>query len=429
MSRNYAQGLAAGSNTGVLESRRTKLVTRTASGLAGISGIFADTGRNGDEVCLSVVPENTACCYQCLLEVPSGFNVLWSHWGASQGMRQPGMIACWPVWNSVNAVISKQVITYNAVPKRCPTKDMVMVDVDLSVNMKIGPDPQRVEEFYYKCGATRLDAYMYFEVEECIRSLVNGVTYDKVNDLRSDFASEMLRTLQSKVTSFGVEITNVKITNVELPRELQQRLEKTTAFATRLAESEKNQKFALQQQKNDHMQQMAAIEQTVSIERQRIAAEAARYEINQDEAMSVAQSARKVQLEEARGRMDVAVTKAKGKVEVAQFEGRAEAETVVKTTTIAAEQDLRAAKLESATSITAAESHKTASNFLAQARKAEAQADGEAAAQLEEKVRFEQKLRLAEIDASLAANGRKFLSGDAGAGILKSFVMVRDELA
>jgi hypothetical protein len=173
---------------------------------------------------------------------------------------------------------------------------------------------------------------------------------------------------------------------------------------------------------------MAAITQKVAIERQRIAAEAARYEINQDEAMSVSQSARKVTLEESKTQMEVAVTKAKGKVEVAQYEGRAEAETVVKTTTIAAEQDLRAAQLAVTTSVTAAESQKNASHFLAQARKTEAQADGEAAAQLEEKVRFEHKLRLADIDATLAANGRKFLSGDAGAGILKSFVMVRGEL-
>jgi hypothetical protein len=38
-----------------------------------------------------------------------------------------------------------------------------------------------VEDFFYKCGPARLDAYMDFEVEECIRSLVNSVTYDKVD--------------------------------------------------------------------------------------------------------------------------------------------------------------------------------------------------------------------------------------------------------
>jgi len=76
--------------------------------------------------------------------------VLWSNWGASQGMRNPGMVWCWPVWTGVSAVLSKQVITYNAVPKKCPTKDMVMVDVDLSINMKVGPDPAvRVEHPLY----------------------------------------------------------------------------------------------------------------------------------------------------------------------------------------------------------------------------------------------------------------------------------------
>jgi len=54
-----------------------------------------------------------------------------------------------------------------------------------------------------------------------------------VNDLRSEFSGEMLRTLQSKVGPFGVDILNVKITDVALPRELQERLEKTTAFRTR----------------------------------------------------------------------------------------------------------------------------------------------------------------------------------------------------
>ena len=54
-----------------------------------------------------------------------------------------------------------------------------------------------------------------------------------MNDLRSEFSGEMLRTLQSKVGPFGVDILNVKITDVALPRELQERLEKTTAFRTR----------------------------------------------------------------------------------------------------------------------------------------------------------------------------------------------------
>ena len=40
--------------------------------------------------------------------------------------------------------------------------------------------------------------------------------------------NRMLETLKSKVTRYGVEIISVKITDVQLPRELQVRLEKTT---------------------------------------------------------------------------------------------------------------------------------------------------------------------------------------------------------
>ena len=71
------------------------------------------------------------------------------------------------------------------------------------------------------------------------------------------------RTLQGKVSPFGVEVLNVKITDVFLPRELQERLEKTTAFATRIAEEEKNHNYAVQQLTNVHAQSMAAIKQKV----------------------------------------------------------------------------------------------------------------------------------------------------------------------
>ena len=99
---------------------------------------------------------------------------------------------------------------------------------------------------------------------------------DKVNDLRTEFSTEMLTTLQSKLGPFGVDVMNVKITDVFLPRELQQRLEQTTAFGTRISEQEKNQKFSLQQMSNTHAQSMAAVQQSVELERQRIAAETAR---------------------------------------------------------------------------------------------------------------------------------------------------------
>ena len=101
------------------------------------------------------------------------------------------------------------------------------------------------------------------------------------------------------------------------------RLEKTTAFRTRLEEEEKNHNFSLQQIKNTHAQKMAEISQKVRIEKQRLDAEARRYEVEMDEKVSVAESARKVKVENAKGVMEVGVTKAKGMIEVAQYQGKA----------------------------------------------------------------------------------------------------------
>ena len=38
------------------------------------------------------------------------------------------MKCCWPVWNAVSSIVSKQTVTYNAASKKVPTKDNVFVD-------------------------------------------------------------------------------------------------------------------------------------------------------------------------------------------------------------------------------------------------------------------------------------------------------------
>ena len=109
--------------------------------------------------------------------------------------------------------------------------------------------------------------------------------------------------------------------------------------------------------------------------------------------------------------------------------GRADSDTIIKGETIKSEKLFRAAQLEAAKSIKAAEAARASAVYLAEAREVAAKAEGEAATNLEQKRHFEQQLRLGSLDAQFAARGRKVLSGDAGAQIMKSLVMVRDELA
>mmetsp|Transcript_18604 Transcript_18604/g.42363 ORF Transcript_18604/g.42363 Transcript_18604/m.42363 type:complete len:243 (-) Transcript_18604:204-932(-) len=161
------------------------------------------------------------------------------------------------------------------------------------------------------------------------------------------------------------------------------------------------------------------------MERQRIDAGAARYEITQDERVAAAHSSRIVRVTRAKGEMEVAMTKAHGEVEVARYEGRCGGETEVVTMTLLCEKELRNTTLEASTALSDAQAKTKASGFLAEAVLTGARAHGEAAVLLADSIRHKQRLRLAEIEATFASSGRKFLSGDVGKGILNSFVMVR----
>jgi regulator of protease activity HflC (stomatin/prohibitin superfamily) len=229
-------------------------------------------------------------------------------------------------------MISKATIVYNAKPKSCPTADSVFVDVDLSVNLRIGPDIERAQTFVFEMGAERLDAYLHFQVEESIRQLVYSVTHDRVNDLRSEFANEMLETLKGKVTAYGVEVVSVKITDVQLPRELQERLEKTTAFKTRIEEDEKLHEHNVMKLDNQHEQKKAEIRQKYAIEKQRLDAATDQYEVTMDEKMAIAASKRAVEEQNAHSAVEVAVTQRRGEIEVAAFKGRANKEDLISST-------------------------------------------------------------------------------------------------
>ena len=426
---NYAAYALAGSNEGNLESLRSRLVQRSVSSLDEVASTFADTGVYGNEICIVVTPE-PACCFTMLTQVPSGCNTLWQVSGADQGsFLRPGGHWCWPAWYSISHMVSKQVFTFNAMPKSCPTRDSVFVDVNLSINLSIANDFERVKEFVFSLGAERLDAYLYMQVEESIRTLVYGVTHDRVNDLRSEFASEMLSVLQSKLNPLGVDVQNVKITDVALPKELQKRLESTTAFKTKITEEQKNHEHSMQQLANANEQKLAEINQKFNIQKTQFKAEYDRYEVSLQEEMSKAETERKVKLEEALGQREVAMTKAKGAIDVAIFDGRSKKDAFVSSAKIDADEFTRKASIKAKARLTEASAFEKMSKNLADARLEEAKASGQSAEETEEKKHFEQRTRLAELDARLAAKGRILVdAGSGGDKMLQSFMSVREAL-
>jgi hypothetical protein len=175
-------------------------------------------------------------------------------------------------------------------------------------------------------------------------------------------------------------------------------------------------------------QKMADILQEIDIRGRSLKAESDRAETEQMERMAVQNSARATQSTKAQESQDVALARGQGEIEIAKYNGRQKALEVVERTTIDSERRLRETKVGCARDVTAAEAGKVASVFLAQARTAEAAAEGEAAKLSRGKRTFEQQLRLAEIDAAFAAKGRHVIAGNGGQAILHSFIDVRHKL-
>lgn len=424
--------IMASSNT-----QRTRIVSRKImpNNLTEANKLFLYRGRDGQEACIMVQPMTSTClCYEAaiccpipFLSVPSGPIVLWQKCGTNQGALNPGCQPCWCGWNRVSHLVSKQLVTYNHMPKKCPTRDHVFVDIDLSVTLKI--NSSQVNKFVFEMGVERLDAYLSFQVEESIRGLVYDVNHDRVNDLRSEFASDMLAVLQQKVERFGVDIKAVKITNVALPRELQERLESTTAFKTRLTGEAKNHEHVLQTIENGAAQRRQNIEQTFVLEKRSLRAESDRADTEQQEKLAVAKSDRATRSTKALEEQDLVLTRARSDLEVAEFTGRTEKADLVESTKIDCERRLREARKECSVETTASEASKVAAIKLAEAREAEASAEGRAAELQEQKIRYEQKLRLADLDAVFAARGRHVIQGPGGASILSAFHDARGHLA
>lgn len=419
----------AGNNSGNLESFRTKLVQRSVLTLDDVNRTFADTGPYGNEICIVITPD-PACCCTMLTSIPSGPFVLSQTCGRDDGdFKAAGGNWCLPAYKHISHVVSRQVFTFNAKPKSCPTRDSVFVDINLSINLAVGNDYDRVKSFVYHLGAERLDAYLVMQVEESIRTLVYGVDHSRVNDLRSEFATEMLRTLSSKLTPLGIDVRNVKITDVSLPKELQNRLEATTAFKTKIKEEEKNHEHRLQQISNDNEQKLAGINQKYAIKQQQLRAEQDRYEVSMDEKLSIAESQRKVNLEYADGERNINITKIKGEIDAASFEGRANKERIISTASIGAEKNLRDASVKSKAEIIEASSVESLAKNKAEEIIAVAEAQGKSAQKMEKKKIYQQKMTLASHDGELAAKTRIMLEGEEGAKLIDSLISVRSGLA
>mmetsp|Transcript_30905 Transcript_30905/g.80790 ORF Transcript_30905/g.80790 Transcript_30905/m.80790 type:complete len:432 (-) Transcript_30905:469-1764(-) len=397
---------------------------------------FNSSGANGDEICLVAAPDSAAdmccgcgfCC-QPYVAVPSGFFILFQRWYKNMGEMTPGVKLCWPFWYRISHIINKATITYSAPSRNVPTADNVFVDVNLSLTFSIGPGIEDASDFVYKLGTVRFDEFLSNEVEEGIRGLVYSVTHDRVNDLREEFAQGMLQSLSRKFKPYGVQIRNVKITETALPRELAFKLEETTTFRTRIAEKAKKHENTIRVLADQASQELETIVRTNMRREQDLSAQCVRYQIQHQEKIDEMVGSARVQEIGAKSRMDVLIGQAKGDYEVAQAEGEKEAEVIRKNMQIDCERRKVKIEEQAAVMILESEGQLRAAENNAQALIAEAEAENNSTAGLEVKRKYELEWERLAILEKLAKEGRRFISGSTGAGVMREMVPTSTSMA
>lgn len=298
----------------------------------------------------------------------------------------------------------------------------MFVNINLSIDFRVGPDAQAAYDFVYNIGAQRFDEYLSNKVEEAVRGLVYGVTHDKVNDLREEFATGMLQNLNACMNAFGVQILSVKITDVRLPSELQARMERTTAFKTKIEEAEKSHETRKLIMRDEAEQQIEAIRMANSRRIQEIEAEIARFDITRDERMDAAKSKAAINLTEARGKAEVLVAAARGDLKVAKAQGEKAAEELRRTTEIESRRKRVEAEQRANAMVRTAEAKLDEARNLAQALIAKAEAEQKGAEKLKERRRIELELKRLEIMQRMASSGRRIIMGDKAKAILEDLV-------
>merc|ERR1719261_1633495 len=375
------------------------------------------------DIVLVAVPPSPSCCFQFPgVSVPSGFWVLWQRWYKHQGEMEPGVKICWPFWYRISHIVNAATITYSAPSRQVPTADNVMVDINLSLTFAIGPSFDDAVAFVYLLGCTRFDEFLAAEVEEGIRGLVYSVTHDRVNDLREEFAVNMLASLANKFRPFGVEVKNVKVTETRLPRHLAESLEQTTTFKTRISEVAKKHENTIRVLQDEASQELEQVLRVNARRKQDLLAQCTRYEIEHKEIIDEMVGQARVQEMEAKSKMDVLVTQAKGNLEVATAEGQKEAEEIRRKMQIKCDE--RRVKVEQMANTTVLESEPKlrAAENNSKALIASAESENNSTAGLEVKRKYELEWQRLQIMEVIAKDGRRFVTGDVGNQLLKDMI-------
>ena len=141
---------------------------------------------------------------------------------------------CYCCTHSIEYILTRGAIRYDAPVKACPTKDNIYVEIDIMLILRLGENHRDVKNFIYKLGARRLDSLLKNESQESIRNFARLHKHYEVPDLKSELSATLITGLNEKFNQFGVHFEHVAITAIKLPQEIERTFADTTLYDIKL---------------------------------------------------------------------------------------------------------------------------------------------------------------------------------------------------
>lgn len=126
-----------------------------------------------------LIPERGCLPY---FVIPEGFWALVTSFGEYKGIWEAGFHPALP-WQQISHLVSKAYTVYDVPVKECPTRDNVMVEIDVSLVFHIKQTDEDVKNFVYKLAPERLDVQLKAFQEEAVRTLARQKLYSDIYDL------------------------------------------------------------------------------------------------------------------------------------------------------------------------------------------------------------------------------------------------------
>jgi regulator of protease activity HflC (stomatin/prohibitin superfamily) len=384
---------------------------------------------DGETVPIVLVPYKRSCC-SCCFTVPTGAQTIIESCGEDTNPQQLAEAGfhCTPYWNYVAYMVTPQAITYNAPVKKCPTKDNVMVDCDLSLVIHIGSPsrPTEVKDFIYKLGARRFNEYLSAASDEGIRQLVRDTAFDDVYELRGsggqDGPDRLLKSLSHDFENYGVQFKRAAITDVHIGQRLIEILQGTTEFSAKIKEAVKEHEHKMKLIRYNHDQELTTKQRYYDRKIQDCQNDQ-QVALLDREKLSVDAAARKdVRVTQAKEQAAIIKKRAEADYEVVTAKAQQQNETLLGQVNSKAKSEKIGCEQEKKTRIADAQAQLDASRAKANALIQTSKAEGDSAEKL--RIVREHKLRMAhmEVAEDVTRNAKIVVSGNTGEKFINSFL-------